>query len=110
MIFETLHEAAGRGELLLFDGGLCHYHHRKDGQVTIRELLVLPAQQRQGRGESLLRMVIGRCKGATSVVAVCPSDLESGNAFYRKMGFVLEQEQSSKTGRRLNKWRLRLDG
>jgi hypothetical protein len=30
MIFEALHDAAKRGELLLVSGGFCHWHLRRD--------------------------------------------------------------------------------
>lgn len=43
MIFETLCESAKRDELILVDGGFCHWHLRRDGQLTIREIIVLPA-------------------------------------------------------------------
>ena len=39
MIFETLYESAQRGELLLVNGGMCHWHLRRDGQLTIREII-----------------------------------------------------------------------
>ena len=42
MIYQALSEAADKGELLLINGGMCRFHIRKDGQCTIREIIVLP--------------------------------------------------------------------
>lgn len=46
MIFETLNESNERGELLLVNGGMCHYHLRRDGQLTIREIIVWKERRR----------------------------------------------------------------
>ena len=62
MIFETLNESNERGELLLVDGGMCHYHLRRDGQLTIREIIVQHDRQGQGVGEPL-RQMPGRATG-----------------------------------------------
>lgn len=100
MIFETLYESSKRGELLLVDGGLCHWHLRRDGQLTIREIISL----KPGQGTLMLNIL--RCKyGATSILAKCPVDLEA-NQWYQKKGFILEGIEATKTGRQLNKWRL----
>lgn len=45
---------------------------------------------------------------ATNVFAKCPQDLES-NSWYAHMGFELESTEKSKSGRKINCWRLRLD-
>ncbi len=37
MIFDALYESVERNELLLIDGGFCHFHLRKDGQLTIQK-------------------------------------------------------------------------
>jgi hypothetical protein len=107
MLFETLFESAKRGELLLLDGGLAHFHIRKDAQMTLREIIVTRPGCGIGR-ELLHRMeTIGRERGATSILARCPADL-AGNGWYRRMGFILEGEERSGTGRRLLRWRLPL--
>jgi len=106
VIFETLNESADRGELLLVDGGLCHWHLRRDRQLTIREILVLPERRGQGIGVAMLER-LKSTPGASSVFAKCPVDL-AANEWYRAMGFLREGTETTKTNRRLNLWRLKL--
>lgn len=102
MIFEALHDATKRGELLLLDGGFCHWHLRRDGQLTILEIISI----RPGAGSELLAR-LKATPGATSLFAKCPADLEA-NAWYARRGFVQEGEETTRTGRKLNLWRLQL--
>ena len=102
MIFETLHDSAQRGELLLIDGGFCHWHLRRDGQLTIREII----STRRGAGGEMLD-ILRRTPGAMSLFAKCPADLPA-NAWYERRGFVCEGEGTTRTGRRLKLWRFRL--
>lgn len=102
MIFETLYESSKRGELLLVSGGLCHWHLRRDFQLTIREII----STRPGAGSEMLAR-LKTVPGAASLFAKCPVDLEA-NEFYRKKGFELEGVETTKSGRRLNLWRLAL--
>lgn len=110
MIFESLYKSAEDGELLLTTGGLCRWHLRQDGQLTIREILVLPHMRRTGIGKAMLIFLKAR-DGATSIFAKCPADLDA-NYWYEKMGFELEdRELAGKEGGRrrwLNLWRLPL--
>lgn len=106
MIFEPLQESAQRGELILVDGGLCHWHLRRDGQLTIREIIVLPRWQRQGIGRKILES-LKLTKGATSIFAKCPADL-SANEWYKAMGFQHQGTETTRSGRRLELWRLLL--
>jgi hypothetical protein len=105
MIFETLHESAKRGELLCINGGFCHWHLRRDGQLTIREIIATE----RGRGSYMLAELkrIGQQKGAVSIFAKCPADL-AANDWYAKKGFVLEGLDTTKNGRVLKLWRLTL--
>ena len=57
MIFEPLMESGNRGELILVDGGFCHWHLRRDGQITIREIIVLPERRGQGIGTAILEQL-----------------------------------------------------
>lgn len=98
--FESLWKAAQQGELLLLDGGFCHWHLRRDGQLTIYEIISL----KPGMGTRMLD-ILKETKGVLSIVARCPADLES-NAWYKKKGFKLEKVEEARTGRKLNKWRL----
>lgn len=103
MIFETLCASAKKDELILVDGGFCHWHLRRDGQLTIREIIVLPALRRRGIGTKMLEML--RLQSATSIFAKCPTDLEANN-WYGKKGFKIEMTELTKSGRELNHWRL----
>lgn len=69
MIFETLHESAQRNELILVDFGLLHYHLRRDGQITIREIIVLPKFQKMGTGRFMLNRLKCRHPEALSIFA-----------------------------------------
>jgi hypothetical protein len=102
MIFETLYEASQRNELLMIDGGFCHWHLRKDGQVTIREII----STRRGAGSKMLE-TLKNVAGATSILARCPEDLDA-NRWYQKRGFILEAVEAAKSGRKINVWRLTL--
>lgn len=101
MIFETLFESSQRGELLLIDGGLCHWHLRRDGQLTIREII----STKPGAGAAMLAEL--KQKPATSIFAKCPVDL-AANSWYQRRGFSLEGTETTTSGRELNLWRLRI--
>lgn len=102
MIFETLYESSKRGELILVDGGMCHWHLRRDGQLTIREII----STRPGAGSEMLE-TLKSVDGATSLLAKCPVDLKA-NGWYRRREFILERQEVTKTKRVLNVWRLNL--
>ena len=102
MIFETLHESAQRGELLLIDGGFCHWHLRRDGQLTIREII----STRPGAGAEMLA-TLRAVPGAVCLLARCPVDL-AANGWYERRGFVLAGVEQSKSGRGINVWTLSL--
>lgn len=101
MIFEPLHQSNQRGE---FYGVMCHWHLRRDGQITIREIIVEQGEQGQGRGREMIER-LKRTDGAKNIFAKCPSDLPA-NEFYRRLGFVLEGEETTTSGRKLILWRL----
>ena len=97
--FERLYRAMLKKSCYMIVGGFCHYHLRRDGQLTIHVLL----SDRPGAGTALLERL--KSVGATSLLAKCPVDLES-NAWYEKKGFLLESTQLSPRGRTINIWRL----
>lgn len=107
MIFETLNESNERGELLLVDGGMCHFHARRDGQLTIREIIVQRGHQGHGIGRAMVQKleVIALEAGASNIFAKCPADLPA-NGWYARMGFVQEGTEMTRTGKALNLWRL----
>lgn len=102
MIFEALWEASKRGELLLVEGGFCHWHKRRDGQLTIREII----STRPGAGSEMLAR-LKLVPGITKIVARCPADLEA-NAWYARRGFQKTASQLTKTGREVLTWELGL--
>ena len=108
MIFETLNESAERRELLLVNGGLCHWHLRRDGQITIREILVLPESCSAGVGRYMVEQ-LKQVPGALSIFAKCPMDL-TANSWYEHLGFQSEGTEITRTGREVQLWRLSLHG
>ncbi len=102
MCFENMYESSKRGELLLVDGGLCHWHLRRDGQLTIREII----STRPGAGSVMLDH-LRAVPAALCIVAKCPVDLDS-NAWYQRRGFELDHVEQAKSGRGINVWRLEL--
>lgn len=98
MIFEALHASAQRGELLLVDGGYCRWHLRKDGQLTILEII----STRPGAGSEMLATL--QSKNARVLVARCPVDLVESNEWYKKKGFKLLRLECGRTGRYVNVW------
>jgi len=102
MIFETLYESSKRGELLLIDGGFCHWHLRKDGQLTIREII----STRPGAGSEMLNR-LKQTPNAASIFAKCPAWL-AANEWYARRGFAMEGTENPRPGRTLNLWRLNL--
>lgn len=103
MCFNHLYESAKRDELILIDGGMCHYHVRRDGQLTIREVISL----RPGAGTEMLEMLkeIGIKKKLNSIFAKCPEHLES-NDWYHRRGFAFEGAEVTRSGGKVNHWRL----
>ena len=102
MIFETLYDSAKRGELLLIDGGFCHWHLRRDGQLTIREII----STKPGAGSAMLSELMFN-PDATSIFAKCPADLPA-NDWYERQGFICEGVETTRTGRELKLWRYNL--
>jgi hypothetical protein len=102
MIFETLWESAQRSELMLVDGGMCHFHLRRDGQLTIREIIAT----RKGAGTEMLER-LKQVDGAVSIFAKCPADLES-NKWYEKKGFERVNEEKLPSSRWVISWRFLL--
>lgn len=101
MIFNTLHESSQRGELLLVDGGMCHWHLRRDGQLTIREII----STRKGAGKQMLNR-LQLTPGATSLFAKCPAQLPA-NSWYDRRGFYCERMEFTKSNTLIH-WRKKI--
>ena len=106
MIFEALFESCERGELILLNGAMCRFHLRRDGQLTIHEILVQPDIRGKRWGVTMLTRLRQR-PGVRSIVARCPADLRA-NDWYRRWGFALERTETARSGREINVWRLDL--
>lgn len=102
MIFDSLWESAQRGELMLVDGGMCHWHLRRDGQITIREIISL----KPGAGSAMLE-TLKQTPGASSIFAKCPANLPA-NMWYQHKGFSFVRQESTKSGKPINCWKLAL--
>lgn len=96
--FEQMFQAMKRDNLILLDGGFCHFNHRRDNGLTIYSIF----SQRPGLGVAMLERL--KLLKPQWIRAVCPEDLES-NIFYAKR-FKLLETKLSKTGRRLNVWQI----
>ena len=100
----ALLDAVKRGELLVaLDGGevvgFCHYHTRKDGWTTVREIAVKDGQRRGGIGTELINAV------PRPIRLKCAVD-NPANEFYRSLGFVRISKEAGKK-RELNVWQQR---
>jgi hypothetical protein len=98
-MFEQLYDSLKKGELILLDGGFCRFHLRRDGQLTIHEII----STKPGVGQAILALL--QARGAARIVAKCPQDLES-NAWYERRGFRKVKEETTPSGRILNVWEL----
>lgn len=101
MIFESLHESSQRGELLLIDGGYCRWHLRRDGMITIYEII----SQKPGAGQAMLKRLMEQ--RPVAITAKCPAAYAS-NAWYARRGFILISSETTKNGTPINVWRLAL--
>lgn len=105
MIFESLYESAKEGELILVDGGYCRYHLRKDGQLTIYEIITTI----KGSGVGIFMLErLKAVRGARYILAKCPLDLNA-NHWYADQGFKILIEETTRSGRKLNVWVLNLE-
>jgi hypothetical protein len=99
MIFESLHDSAEKGELLLIDGGYLRWHQRRDGVITIYEII----STRPGAGWEMLSTLIEQRK---PIQAKCPVRMKHANAWWRRRGFTLVATEQTRGGTALNVWRL----
>lgn len=109
VLLPSLHKRIEEGEMLIAeqDGapiGFIDYHFRRDRQVTLYHILVVPAARRQGVGRTLLAGLeaVARASSAERILLKCPVDLPA-NAFYQRYGFRLEEKLNGRK-RALNVW------
>lgn len=95
--------AIGDNEELL---GFVHYHHRRDGQTTIYNIVVRQVQRRQGIGRKLLDELKLEASNLQQqfMFLKCPEQLPA-NKFYRDYGFLLTETQKGKK-RELSIWQI----
>lgn len=101
MIFESLYKSTQQGELLLIAGGYCRWHLCRNKQLTIYEII----STKLGAGSEMLDVL--KRQPADNIFARCPADLPA-NEWYKRKGFMLENTETLKSGRKLNHWRLTL--
>lgn len=107
----TLAESISRKEILIIENdkhviGFVHYHHRRDSQTTLYNIVVLPERRRQGIGKRLVDALVQEALslGKQWIVLKSPSELPA-NEFYLGIGFHLWKKETGKR-RKLNVWRL----
>lgn len=86
--------------------GLVRYHHRRDLQTTLYDIVVSPARRLTGIGKALVQALAEEALilGKQVVVLKCPAELQA-NAFYAHIGFERWAEEPGKR-RKLVVWHL----
>jgi len=106
-MLHTLRKPANEGRVWIVEDGLLEFNLLKDKQITIHIIV----STKPGVGSQLLERLLdyAREHDATCLFAKCPTDLKS-NTWYKKKGFKLVrvEDPKSKSGRKLNVWRLPL--
>jgi DNA-binding XRE family transcriptional regulator len=103
-LFEDLMEAYERGDLILKEGGMCHFHRSRRNPGVIRINVIIST--RPGVGSQMLEE-LKALPGVREIRASCPADLPA-NAWYAKKNFTLASTRLARTGRKLNDWVLYL--
>ena len=88
--------------------GFIQYHHRRDAQTTLHNIVVESNYRKSGIGHKLIEFLEAESslREQTMIQLKCPEDLES-NAFYEHIGYKKVTVERGKT-RRLNIWRKNL--
>ena len=88
--------------------GFVRYHHRRDHQTTLYEILTTPKFQRTGVGNRLIAALSDECRYNESrrITLVCPAELPA-NRFYEEVGFRRSNSRSREgKGRQLYQWEM----
>jgi len=85
--------------------GFVHYHHRKDKQVTLYNIVVISSFRLSGIATQLISALVNEAKFRQSeyILLKCPEEL-TANQFYECYGFWAMPQEKGKH-RALNIWR-----
>lgn len=85
--------------------GFTQYHHRRDAQTTLHNIVVQSNYRKSGVGQKLIEFLEAesRLREQTTIQLKCPVDLEA-NSFYEHIGYEKVDVEKGKT-RQLNIWR-----
>ena len=110
----TLLEAIRREEIIIALQrehlvGFVHYHHRRDEQTTLYDIVVAPDFRLNGIGQNLVHALMAESHASRKqfILLKCPEELPA-NAFYQSLGFERWQEDPGKR-RKLVIWKLILN-
>ncbi len=84
--------------------GFMEFHHRRDLQTTLYNVVVNDDYRREGVGRLLMQNLEEDAikQGKSLILLKCPEEL-SANAFYAQLNYKLDRTDSGKS-RRLNVW------
>jgi ribosomal protein S18 acetylase RimI-like enzyme len=90
--------------------GFVHYHHRRDTQTTLYNIVVSPEKRERGIGKRLVKALVTETQSCNKkwIVLKCPAELPA-NKFYRRIGFRRWRKEPGKR-RTLIVWRLSMMG
>ncbi len=113
VLLPSLREQIERGEMLVAEQdddlvGFVDYHRRRDGQITLYHIAVVPLARAQGVGRALVEALerVGHETGTSRIALKCPVDLPA-NAFYQAYGFQLAETLNGRK-RGLQVWVLKI--
>lgn len=105
----ALARSIAQGELMIAVNGVgvmgfVQYHHRRDEQTTLHNIVVLPSCRKQGVGYKLIQNLENETisQEKSFILLKCPEEL-SANAFYKHLGYKLTNVDPGKS-RHLNIW------
>jgi len=84
--------------------GFIQYHHRRDEQTTLHNVVVVPSFRKYGIGRELILNLEKEAvsKNKSFILLKCPEDLDA-NEFYKHVGYKEVDNETGKS-RRLNIW------
>lgn len=84
--------------------GFIQYHHRRDEQTTLHNIVVVPSLRKKGIGQRLIQGLEAEAIAMDQnfILLKCPEDLDA-NEFYKSIGYKEVRKEAGKM-RRLNIW------